>query len=389
MSIPDGVKKTLRKEVGFGCPVEGCGSPYLTYHHFDPPRRVRDHNEIPGMIALCREHHDHAEGGGFTEDQLRTLKLEGAERNRLIRGHFAWRRQQLLVHVGQTLTFEARIPLAFNGIPVIALTRDDNNDLVASINMLTTSMLPRLRMFENDWVSIGNPKDLESPPFGRKLFVSYPNGDQLNIDFKVIEDADALKNALPLMSNARQWAIDLAEGDGGLKFPATLLDVELNLPEAQVSITNQGIKTQMGEMHENYNATVPCAVNLGHEKAPYPAAVNTFGISRDRPWLRLASMNDGILWSVAERRFLKSAFLLDGHDFEQCRFEECCLTMRGSMFGWRNNHIDDKSTVAPLAEINAAFNAIKLSTERGFRSFVEASERLGKAAAESRKRYGL
>lgn len=25
----------LRREVGFGCPV--CRSPFLTWHHFDPP----------------------------------------------------------------------------------------------------------------------------------------------------------------------------------------------------------------------------------------------------------------------------------------------------------------------------------------------------------------
>lgn len=81
MHIPDRVRRALRSEVGFGCPVDGCGSPYLTYHHFDPPRRLRDHNEPQGMIALCRKHHDDAGGGAFTLEQLKDLKREGRERN--------------------------------------------------------------------------------------------------------------------------------------------------------------------------------------------------------------------------------------------------------------------------------------------------------------------
>jgi hypothetical protein len=39
---PMDVIRLLRSEVGFCCPVEGCGNPYLTWHHFDPPRRVEN-----------------------------------------------------------------------------------------------------------------------------------------------------------------------------------------------------------------------------------------------------------------------------------------------------------------------------------------------------------
>lgn len=36
-NIPKDVRKILRKEVYFGCPIKDCGSPYLSYHHFNPP----------------------------------------------------------------------------------------------------------------------------------------------------------------------------------------------------------------------------------------------------------------------------------------------------------------------------------------------------------------
>jgi hypothetical protein len=58
-AIPEHVKEKLRTEVGYGCPI--CRSPFLTWHHFDPPYRVRPHNDPEGMIALCREHSDEAD----------------------------------------------------------------------------------------------------------------------------------------------------------------------------------------------------------------------------------------------------------------------------------------------------------------------------------------
>ena len=68
--------------------MEGCGSPYLTWHHFDPPWRVQEHEEPEGIIALCQEHHKKADVGAFTDDQLRGLKAAGHEREEEVRGRF-------------------------------------------------------------------------------------------------------------------------------------------------------------------------------------------------------------------------------------------------------------------------------------------------------------
>ncbi|MGP5687026.1 hypothetical protein ACTXOU_13770 [Psychrobacter glacincola] len=75
-SIPKAVKEVLRSEVGFGCPIKGCGNPYLEYHHFDPPVNIKPHNEPKGMIALCAQHHKKADGGAYTVEQLHTLKTD-------------------------------------------------------------------------------------------------------------------------------------------------------------------------------------------------------------------------------------------------------------------------------------------------------------------------
>jgi hypothetical protein len=64
----------LRREVNFCCPVPDCDNVILTYHHFDPPWRDRQHNEAGGMIAICPICHGKAEGGAWTIEQLRHFK---------------------------------------------------------------------------------------------------------------------------------------------------------------------------------------------------------------------------------------------------------------------------------------------------------------------------
>lgn len=387
MNIPDRVKKQLRAEVGFGCPLEGCGSPYLTYHHFDPPRRIREHNDPAGMVALCRKHHDDAEGGAFTTEQLHAMKTEGAARNERLKGQFLWRRQQLLLHCGQTLTFEAPIALAFNGIPVVSLTRDEAKSVALSVNMLTSSVQPRLRMFENDWVSTGSPTDFEAPPYGRKLRAKYPNGDEIRIEFRTVNDPDDLAASVPGIPGVRDWAADLTK-DGvdspQLIFPAALVDIELELPDVGLSVSSAGIRTPMSQLGSVLGAHGMCAVNLGHVPAAYPTMINAVSISPQRSRLRLASMNDNSLWNVADRRFRRSVFLLDGFEFENCDFDECVFALRGEPFMLSGNRLGS-ATLMEFTEIQNSYNIIKFMAENGIPTFLAAAERLGQVAAERKK----
>ena len=90
---PKAVLNELRSEVGYGCPVADCGSPYLTWHHFDPPWREQKHHNPEGMVALCRIHHDMADASSFTADQLRALKAQPSSG---VTGRLEWMRHRLL-----------------------------------------------------------------------------------------------------------------------------------------------------------------------------------------------------------------------------------------------------------------------------------------------------
>jgi len=219
--------------VGFCCPIPGCGSPYLEWHHFDPPWNVKHHNDPAGMIALCRDHHPEADGGAFTVEQLHALKAEAKQREADILGKFNWMRCKLLVVVGGQFHYEPdslRI-LSFNGHPVVWLNRDENGMLLLNIRMITASRQPRLIMEDNFWIARGNPIDFRCPPTGRLIYSEYENGDKIRIEFvELISLEDAAKR-YPEWSE--QWPV---------VFPVTAVEVTQRIAGTQIQIGPRVLK---------------------------------------------------------------------------------------------------------------------------------------------------
>ncbi|WP_429157478.1 hypothetical protein [Aeromonas allosaccharophila] len=180
--IPKNVKKILRAEVGFGCPVKGCGNPYLEYHHFDPPVSIKPHNNPEGMIALCAQHHKKADGGVYTKEQLHEFKKDRANA-KLVKGSLDWLRKDLLAVVGGNFYYETPRIITIDGIDLVSLIRDDDGYLRLNINMLSLASEERIIIDDNSWENIGSPMDLRSPPQGKELEISYPNGDHLYLKF--------------------------------------------------------------------------------------------------------------------------------------------------------------------------------------------------------------
>ena len=210
--------RILRREVGFGCPVDGCGRPYLTWHHFDPPWRVREHHDPNGMIALCREHADKADAGAFTPKQLRGLKTD-TQRAREIGARFDWMRQRLLAVVGGNFYFDTPTPVQIHGVPVVAFSRDEDGHWLLNVEMPRTTPEPRMIVRENFWISRGEPVELECPPKGRLLAARYANGDAIKIEFIGDMDADKLSDRYP-NADTTQW---------GLRSPVTAVEIEMRL----------------------------------------------------------------------------------------------------------------------------------------------------------------
>jgi hypothetical protein len=191
------VIRQLRQEVGFRCPVDDCGNPYLTWHHFDPPWREEQHHRPEGLIALCQEHASKADAGAFTVEQLRRYKREGGARAAAIAGRFDWMRRDLLAVVGGNFYLETPVIFQIGERRCIWFTRDENNYLLLNFWMPTTSGEPRAVIQDNFWLVPPRIEDLECPPNGRRLRIRYGNGDELRVEFFEVHSPGDLTRRYP------------------------------------------------------------------------------------------------------------------------------------------------------------------------------------------------
>lgn len=219
---PVAVRRELRREVGWGCAVGGCGCPYLQYHHFDPPWAQKQHHEPAGMIALCAEHH--AKAAGWTIADLRSMKAVPADRPE-VRGRFEWMRQDVLAVIGGCFYYETPNMVVFRGNPVIWFERDNQRRLLLNLRVLTTSGQPRVRLENNDWILAGDPVDVDSPPNGSQLRVRYGNGDDVSVRFREWLDSAALGSVYPR-------ALDLGPE---LRFPLVTAEITFEVGGTEIS----------------------------------------------------------------------------------------------------------------------------------------------------------
>lgn len=249
---PAVVIQELRAEVGFGCPVRDCGNPYLEWHHFDPPWNIEQHHKPQGMIALCAEHHKKADNGAYTKQQLTELK-ENPHKSNLVAGRFDWRRNKLLAVVGGNFYYENPRILVVDGHDVVAVKRDEDGYLLLSVEMLSLSREERVILRDNCWENIGNPIDLVSPPNGRKLSITYENGDQLSVEFLEITEASAFEKKY----NRAPYEV--------LEFPLTVVEINCRIGGTDLvlspSATNIGGNVFKGCFFANNPAGL--VINLG------------------------------------------------------------------------------------------------------------------------------
>jgi hypothetical protein len=196
------------------------------------------------MIALCREHHDKADAGGYTDEELRAMKSVGRDRNLPLAASFAWRRHRLLAVVGGNFYYETRVPVLIGEIPVVALNRDDDERLLLNIAMPSTVSHPRLRVDDNFWLEAGAATAIESPPHGRLLGATYANGDRIRIEFFEVLNGNALMSRYPNAMTARDF-LEHHDPDG---FPITSVELQMRVvsPEGQPIIDFDANEMRVG-----------------------------------------------------------------------------------------------------------------------------------------------
>ncbi len=251
-SIPPQVKLTLRAEVGFGCPVGGCGNPYLEYHHFDPPISVRAHNEPQGMIALCAQHHKKADGGAFTNEQLHALKADKAHAES-VKGSLDWLRYELLAVVGGNYYHETPRVIVIDDVEVVSLKRDDEGYLRLSVNFLSLEPADRITIDRNSWRGIGNPIDLRCPPQGKELEVKYDNGDYLYLRFFELNSAEEA---------FKKYNHPAFLSEEFVHYPITALEVNLRIGGTTIELSPKGTTYGNGGFSGGFFSCCGGGINL-------------------------------------------------------------------------------------------------------------------------------
>jgi hypothetical protein len=183
---PDKIKKILREEVNYCCPIENCKSPYLTWHHFDPPWNIIKHHNPNGMIALCLQHHKEADLGAFTNLQLKQLKYNKNNINK-VKGKFNWKRDNLLLIAGSFIFYKCDILLQIKGKNIIWLSKDINGYELINLDLYDINGKNILKMRDNFWdIDLLNIEDIICPPSSNKLQIKSIHTKQF-LDLKFYE----------------------------------------------------------------------------------------------------------------------------------------------------------------------------------------------------------
>ena len=220
-NISGGVKKELRIEAGFVCPYPGCGSPFLTFHHFDPPRHVEDHNRPEGMIALCREHHGFADQGHYTNEQLKDWKSNPKGVSNSERQSLPWLRKDPIVVVGSIYTRFVPSLFRFRGHESLWLSRDDDGNVFLNMGMSTFTDNPMILLSDNCWAYDQLPVDVVCPPGGKRLKVSYETGDYVDLLFHTYDSQNDLEKQFPVLDVEKAQFFEI-------EFPIAVMTIKGN-----------------------------------------------------------------------------------------------------------------------------------------------------------------
>jgi hypothetical protein len=197
---PAAVRRQLRREVNFGCPVRysadtGCGCPILSYHHFDPPWEGHFLHEPDGMIALCPRHHTQADGGAWTAAQLRQMKREPFIDD-LLKVPWPWRTEGLVVKIGPSLVLGSGSPLRLNenkllGFRPVQIDQLGGNTISFDAKIPGTGGDIWLQI-DDSWfeAQLNDVSDIEFAPQLRQFQARHRDGSTIRLRFFKVRHAD-------------------------------------------------------------------------------------------------------------------------------------------------------------------------------------------------------
>lgn len=191
------IQKVLRKENGFKCCFPSCESPYLEYHHFDPPWHIEEHHNPDGMIALCPNHHRKADAGVISKEQLLDMKKIAKKEFENIKGDFEWLRRKILLVAGGNFYFDNKVDISLMNKPLIWFNIDEEGYRLLNMKLHDKHGNLKLHIEDNVWIIKTGVKDIECPPSGKDLKIYFENGDNIRLKFLEINSVEEFEKRYP------------------------------------------------------------------------------------------------------------------------------------------------------------------------------------------------
>ena len=112
------------------------------------------------MIALCLPHAAQADGGVFTDTQIRELKTNPFLTGEQVSGKNQWLRRNTVLKSGTNLFLNIRTLVTVCKKPVIWFNRNADGYLELSMNIVDNSGNQLFVMENNDWLASGPLDDI-------------------------------------------------------------------------------------------------------------------------------------------------------------------------------------------------------------------------------------
>jgi hypothetical protein len=196
---PPGYYPLLRYECNFGCAK--CGVPIVTIHHIEG---YEEGNVAPlkELIYLCKDHHDKANSGVITKEELYSLKKNPFNRGLVRHGFRVVASKPMMVNIGGSRFTETQIPLQLAGNPVISVRRE-GDEILFSVRLHDNMGDLKMEMIDNVWEADTALADVRySEAEGAQAFLAIKLLDsEACSEVKIIDDELYIKGKFYLRGN--------------------------------------------------------------------------------------------------------------------------------------------------------------------------------------------
>lgn len=260
---PADVLRQLRREVGFTCPV--CGSPFLSWHHFDPPYHAQPHHNPEGMIALCPCHHKMADCGVYSAAHLRKLKHRHHNPGR-IACPWPWEPENVAFILGGNILFGPCPVLSVDGDEVLTARRnlllsDESQSIVFDLCLRSRDGDDIARIDGNVFEAFTpDLKDFRFTPGANVFRVEHASGVELGLEFRRYKQDAFLRRAQIALDDKKLAALAVrsaarlsADSEG--KIPVVSIAGSILTRNVTLLISARGIETTM-HCYREQKATV-------------------------------------------------------------------------------------------------------------------------------------